>query len=118
MDIKCRNCRKVLIAPDSGVEVIRPHDSSDNSAAQNCPSVTHPTSIYIESESTGNVEWIQKEIIDSEWSKGKLKCPSCQLAVGSFSFLNSTPCSCGQTQLPSLQLIVSKVDVRKDLQLP
>lgn len=117
MDIKCRNCRKVLIAPDSGIEVLKPHDSCDKIVALNCPSVTQPTSIYIDPDTTQNVEWIQKEIVDSEWSRGKLKCPGCQLAVGSFSFHNSTPCTCGKTQLPPLQLIVSKVDVRKDLQL-
>lgn len=85
---------------------------------QSCYSVSQPTSLYIDPDSTNTVQWIQKEITDSEWSKGKLKCPSCQVVVGSFSFHSSIPCQCGKFQLPPLQLIVSKVDVKKDLPLP
>lgn len=111
-----------MITADTEIEVINAHQEKEDMDGMsfrfvNCLSVSQPTSIYIDADNL-QVEWIQKEISDSQWSKGKLKCPSCQLAVGSFNFQNCTPCCCGQTQLPPVQLIVSKVDVQKDLQLP
>lgn len=128
MDIKCRKCRKVLIAPENKIQAINAHHIEINESSssrgprsgrdQSCASVAQPTSLYIDPDLANNVDWIQQEIIESEWSKGKLKCPSCQVDVGSFSFLNSMPCQCGKFQLPSLQLIVSRVDVSKDLSLP
>lgn len=116
MDIRCRNCRKPLISPEQEVVIQNVHNV-DSRMALTCQSMCLPTSIYIDPESVTEVDWLQRELISSEWSKGKLKCPSCQVVVGSFSFTSSVPCQCGQTQLPSMQLIVSKVDVKKDLQL-
>lgn len=122
MDIKCRSCRKVLISPEERIDELNAHNivTSGNHAGffSNCLSVSNPTSIYLDPDHANTVEWIQTEITNSEWSKGKLKCPNCQVVVGSFSFLNSIPCVCGNYQLPPLQLIVSKVDVKKILSLP
>lgn len=114
MDIKCRKCRKVLISPDQEIESINAHKGEKSG---HCSSVFMPTSIYIDPEDLRDVEWVQKALTETEWSKGKLKCPSCQVDVGSFSFLTSQSCQCGEFQLPPLQLIVSKVDVCKILQL-
>lgn len=121
MDIRCRNCRRVLVSPESEIEALNGHGeklSHDKVRGENCLSLSLPTSVYIDPENAANVDWLQKEISDSEWSKGKLKCSSCSAVVGSFSFLNSIACDCKKFQLPPLQFILSKIDIKKDLQLP
>lgn len=117
MDIKCRKCRKVLISPEQCIDSVNAHNlptpTTDprNSNNSPCMSLSHPTSLFIDPEKVNAVEWIQREIEASEWSRSKLKCPSCSVVVGSFSYHSSTPCACGQSQLPNVQLIISKVDV-------
>jgi len=109
--IKCRKCRSTLTNVPSNV-LLSAHNeqySNDPDIKSNCPSVVGRTEIYINEEHLD--QWIESEIENSEWTKGKLKCSKCSSNVGSFDFVTGQKCECRLFNQPSVHFIRSKVDL-------
>ncbi|XP_052212108.1 E3 ubiquitin-protein ligase RNF180-like [Dreissena polymorpha] len=63
-------------------------------------------------------EWIQLEITDASWTKGKLVCPKCNGRLGSFDFLVDRRCYCENHAVPSVHLLKSRVDYFRKQDIP
>lgn len=48
--------------------------------------------------------------LQADWVKGKLHCPKCASRVGSFNFVSGMQCSCGNSVIPPVHIVKSKVD--------
>lgn len=76
-----------------------------------CPTVQGRTEIFLNEDALE--PWIQEEIENSEWTKGKLKCIKCAANVGSFDFVTGQKCDCRQFNQPSVHFIRSKLDLEQ-----
>lgn len=109
--IKCRKCR-TTITQVSSAKLLNAHSeqfSNDLDANNECSTVVGRTEVYLMEEAIE--QWIQNEIEQSEWTKGKLKCTKCSSNVGSFDFVTGQKCDCRQFNQPPVHFIRSKVDV-------
>lgn len=109
--IKCRKCRTV-ISKVASAKLLNAHSenfSIDLDANNDCSSISGRTEIYVMEDAFE--QWIQDEIEQSEWTKGKLKCIKCSSNVGSFDFVTGQKCDCRQFSQPPVHFIRSKVDM-------
>lgn len=117
---KCRNCRielfnsdivishhgyqaKVVDSDPNGFNFDLRSDHSDECEMQ--------SSIwYLQEDQLP--QWMKDQLIKGEWVKGKLCCPNdkCPARIGSFDFVHSDKCKCGNTILPAVHVVKSKVD--------
>lgn len=104
--IKCRKCRH-LIFDDK--QVCNSHGDS-LSFTDNSPEMCNPIANvwYIREDLIPT--WLKQQVDDADWTKGKIFCPTCKCRIGSFDFVSGSKCQCGSHVLPSLHLVISKLD--------
>ncbi|XP_035670958.1 E3 ubiquitin-protein ligase RNF180-like [Branchiostoma floridae] len=101
--LKCRRCRSSLV---NGRCVVGSHGGGDS-----CPMEGLSTLWYI---SDNNIpDWIQDQIIQVHWTKGRLLCPKCGGRLGSFDFVSLVKCPCGDQVFPPIHIQRCRVDVDK-----
>ncbi|KXJ83787.1 hypothetical protein RP20_CCG025491 [Aedes albopictus] len=119
MLIKCKKCANQL-AEIEAQYVLSVHsettttitESDDNQDVEICQTEAENAEVFIHEDHLP--DWMRVEIEQSQWTKGKLKCPKCAFKVGSFDFVSGTRCKCTLNQvLPSVHFIRSKVDLKK-----
>ena len=99
-NIRCRLCRKQLFISDR----VKFSHSGSSDGCGNC--------IFLDEDFIP--DWIQSEIENSSWTKGRLKCPraQCTARVGGFDFIQGLLCGCGKLTIPAIWIQDGKVDVR------
>ncbi|XP_062561980.1 E3 ubiquitin-protein ligase RNF180-like [Armigeres subalbatus] len=113
MIIKCKKCAHILSETESGyiLSVHNENAAGENEDGEICETVAENAEVFIHEDHLP--EWVRAEVEESQWTKGKLKCPKCGLKVGSFDFVSGTRCKCAlNSVLPSVHFIRSKVDVK------
>ncbi|XP_065086298.1 uncharacterized protein LOC135708225 [Ochlerotatus camptorhynchus] len=118
MIVKCKKCASQLLDTEDRY-ILSAHSASASTAATSgedeaafCPTKVENAEVFIHEDHLP--DWMQAEIEQSQWTKGKLKCFKCGLKVGSFDFVSGTRCKCElNSVLPSVHFIRSKVDLRK-----
>lgn len=105
--IKCKKCRILLCHNTQFVNI---HDLTDG---KDCATITEQKLLFINEEAVP--EWILSVIKENNWTKGKLHCTDCNTRIGAFDFISGSKCACDNYTLPAIYLIVSKVDVEKNL---
>ncbi|XP_070536735.1 uncharacterized protein [Ptychodera flava] len=102
---RCRKCRQFLfddrcVAPSHGALG---------------PCGERSTLWYLNDENDDFLpSWIQKQINQGSWTKGKILCPKCKGRLGSYDFIAVNMCSCGESNTPNIQICKSRVDVSFD----
>ena len=98
--IRCRLCRKQLFVSDR----VKFYHSGKSEGCGNC--------IFLDEDFIP--DWIECEIENSSWTKGRLKCPraQCTARVGGFDFIQGLLCGCGKLTIPAIWIQDGKVDVR------
>ncbi|XP_067653519.1 E3 ubiquitin-protein ligase RNF180-like [Haliotis asinina] len=102
--LRCRRCRCVVLVSD---DVINTHGQPVTEAS--CSS-TSTSSVWFVSMENEELSWIQEAISQAMWIKGKLNCPKCTSRLGSFDFVKSAHCPCGQQTLPGVYILRDRVD--------
>lgn len=112
--IKCRKCRSII----TKIAEKNLFDAHSNRFINNpadiqsaCPTIHGRTEVYLNEEALE--QWIQDEIENSGWTKGKLKCAKCASNVGSFDFVSCQKCDCNLFNQPQVHLIRSKIDLEE-----
>ncbi|CAH1251552.1 RNF180 [Branchiostoma lanceolatum] len=101
--LKCRRCRLLLV---NGRSVVGSHGNGDN-----CPMEDLSTLWYISDSDIP--DWIQEQIVQVHWTKGRLLCPKCAGRLGSFDFVSLVKCPCGDQVFPPIHIQRCRVDVDK-----
>ncbi|XP_066270042.1 E3 ubiquitin-protein ligase RNF180-like [Branchiostoma lanceolatum] len=101
--LKCRRCRSLLV---NGRSVVGSHGNGDN-----CPMEGLSTLWYISDNDIP--DWIQEQIVQVHWTKGRLLCPKCAGRLGSFDFVSLVKCPCGDQVFPPIHIQRCRVDVDK-----
>ena len=98
--IRCRLCRNQLVMSDK----VRFSHSEKKEGCGNC--------IFLHEEFLP--DWIESEIENASWIKGRLKCSrtECTARVGGFDFVQGLLCGCGELTIPAIWIQDGKVDVR------
>ena len=55
--------------------------------------------------------WMSDLLQQTDWTKGKVACPSCKARIGSFNFVSGRKCACQRWVLPAIRLVNSKMDL-------
>ncbi|XP_014210335.1 tyrosine-protein phosphatase YVH1 isoform X2 [Copidosoma floridanum] len=107
--IKCKRCRSLLFTEeaspplDSHGQLIKAGERSTK-----CNSDVPEECLFLAEENMP--DWVQ-EVVDREnWIKGKLYCPLCHARIGSFDFVSTKKCNCGEYVPPPIRITYSKVD--------
>lgn len=106
-NFKCRKCRTVLFNKNS---VLTCHGKlQENTSGDDC-SKSFSDVLFVSEQP--QIDWIVNQIDLSEWTKGRLTCPTpkCGARLGSFNFVEDKKCICRKHFLASVQVIKSKVD--------
>ena len=98
--LRCRFCRTFLL---SSVKLITSHQP-DARECGNC--------LYLNEDELSSWSWLQNQIEQSEWTKGRLYCPkkNCNARIGGFDYVQGVLCSCGVFTVPAIW-IHGKVDI-------
>uniref|UniRef100_A0A8D8BR16 E3 ubiquitin-protein ligase RNF180 n=1 Tax=Culex pipiens TaxID=7175 RepID=A0A8D8BR16_CULPI len=116
MLIKCRKCSNPLAAIDDA-HVLAVHSRREFAADSlpACPTERDGAEVFLHEDHLPG--WMNAEIEQTQWTRGKLKCTKCGQKVGSFDFVSGVRCKCpvGGSVLPAVHLVRSKVDVRKSV---
>ncbi|XP_046378224.2 uncharacterized protein LOC124150294 isoform X1 [Haliotis rufescens] len=102
--LRCRRCRYVLLVSDN---IINTHGQPVKESS--CSSSSTLSVWYISMENE-ELSWIREAINQALWIKGKLNCPKCNGRLGSFDFVNTTHCPCGEQTLPGVHILRDRVD--------
>lgn len=100
--IKCKKCRFNIINVSQTVS-----EHGDESVCKKDSNRTQQKLFIPESSYSS---WILEAIETSNWTKGKFYCPTCNNKLGTFDFVSSGKCFCGQYCVPSVILMSSKID--------
>ncbi|KAH1003500.1 hypothetical protein HUJ04_003419 [Dendroctonus ponderosae] len=111
--IRCKKCRNILLEnKESDQQLLNAHGASLNETGTPCSSVTEQTMCFLNDEVLP--DWANEKIVENEWIRGRLHCPKCQARMGAFDFVSRQKCECGQTFLPAVHIIKSKVDILRN----
>ncbi|XP_077993534.1 uncharacterized protein LOC144447398 [Glandiceps talaboti] len=103
---RCRKCRQFLF---DNVCVIPSHG-----ALGYCIREDKCTLWYLNDENKESLpDWIQLQINEGNWTKGKIHCPKCHGRLGSYDYLGVNKCPCGVNNTPNIQILRSRVDASK-----
>ncbi|XP_023218338.1 E3 ubiquitin-protein ligase RNF180-like isoform X2 [Centruroides sculpturatus] len=104
---KCRKCRHILFTSEN---VIPSHnaayDKSTNMTV--CEDLENEKHVWFLKDDVLE-EWMEKQIDQGNWIKGKLCCPTCSNRIGSYDFVSGSQCTCGIV-LPAIHVVKSKID--------
>ncbi|NP_001136164.1 uncharacterized protein LOC100217359 [Nasonia vitripennis] len=109
-EIKCKRCRTMLFTEEASPSLTA-HGQAIGVGARNtrCNSDVPEDCLFLAEDSMP--DWIH-EVVDREnWTKGKLHCPLCHARIGSFDFVSSKKCNCGEYVPPPIRITYSKIDV-------
>ncbi|XP_064109686.1 uncharacterized protein LOC135217651 [Macrobrachium nipponense] len=112
--VRCRKCRKVLLADLEGLQNAHGQKHQGGKAgteSTECTLLSEKSCLYISEDSYP--QFVTDALDMSSWTKGKLNCPGCQARIGSFNYISGSHCTCGNNIVPQVHLLVSKVDVRQ-----
>ncbi|XP_078666135.1 uncharacterized protein LOC144908432 [Branchiostoma floridae x Branchiostoma belcheri] len=101
--LKCRRCRLSLV---TGHSIVGSHGNGIT-----CPMEGLSTLWYISDNHIP--DWIQEQITQVQWTKGRLLCPKCAGRLGSFDFVSPVKCPCGDQVFPPIHIQGCRVDVDK-----
>uniref|UniRef100_A0A1B0DJQ9 Uncharacterized protein n=1 Tax=Phlebotomus papatasi TaxID=29031 RepID=A0A1B0DJQ9_PHLPP len=110
MELKCKNCRQIVIKihEDQIKDAHLRKRTIEEIKSTNCSTVAEDN-LFLDEEDLP--EWITEEFQASQWTKGKLKCRNCSSTVGSYNFLGGGKCACGMSLIPQIHLIkITKFD--------
>lgn len=104
---KCKKCRHVLFKSQS---VVNSHNEiyNINTKLTDCQDLEKEKYVWFLRDDNLE-EWIERQIDQGNWIKGKLLCPTCNNRIGSYDFVSGSQCTCGIV-LPSIHVVKSKVD--------
>lgn len=117
--IRCRQCRNLVTTVDANdlkdghlntYSIRDTHTAHAHSLA--CGTIGDRREVFLVEDEYAI--WIQHEIEESGWTKGKLKCVKCASNVGTFDFVSGKKCECKRFDLPPLHFIVSKIDIEQN----
>ncbi|KAI8503088.1 hypothetical protein Bbelb_189090 [Branchiostoma belcheri] len=101
--LKCRRCRLSLV---TGHSIVSSHGNGES-----CPMEGLSTLWYISDNHIP--DWVQEQITQVQWTKGRLLCPKCAGRLGSFDFVSLVKCPCGDQVFPPIHIQRCRVDVDK-----
>ncbi|XP_019622247.1 PREDICTED: E3 ubiquitin-protein ligase RNF180-like [Branchiostoma belcheri] len=101
--LKCRRCRLSLV---TGHSIVGSHGNSEA-----CPMEGLSTLWYISDNHIP--DWVQEQITQVQWTKGRLLCPKCAGRLGLFDFVSPVKCPCGDQVFPPIHIQRCRVDVDK-----
>lgn len=111
--IRCKKCRITLLEnKESDIQLLNGHGASLHEIGTSCASVSEPTLYFLNDEALP--DWASEKVVENEWIRGRLHCPKCQARMGAFDFVSRQKCDCGQTFLPAVHIIKSKVDILRN----
>ncbi|XP_046581748.1 uncharacterized protein LOC124289188 isoform X2 [Haliotis rubra] len=102
--LRCRRCRCVVLVSD---DVVNTHGQPVKETS--CSSIS-TSSVWFVSMENEELSWIREAISQALWNKGKLNCPKCNSRLGSFDFVKSALCPCGEQTLPEVYILRDRVD--------
>lgn len=103
---KCKKCRRILFTSERTTTSCTRNVSDENLTI--CEGAHKD--MYVWYLRDDNLEgWMEEQVNQGNWIKGKLFCPTCSIRLGSYDFISGSQCSCGNV-LPAIHVVKAKVD--------
>ncbi|XP_059478455.1 E3 ubiquitin-protein ligase RNF180-like [Neocloeon triangulifer] len=106
--LHCCNCSKVLVSEAQGLITDSHGALIFKGEEQTCPDA----SLWYLKEGLWP-SWIEEQIVESGWTKGRLCCLACKNRIGAFDFVSGAQCLCEEKVVrPAVQITRAKVDLK------
>ncbi|XP_064469285.1 E3 ubiquitin-protein ligase RNF180-like [Ornithodoros turicata] len=103
---RCKKCRATVF---TSADVVSAHGKPWTGHVNFCCPLNKASTVWYLRE-TEIVDWMEDQVHNGKWTKGRLYCPACSARLGSYDFVAGSKCGCSQFVLPAIHIAKCRVD--------